>query len=208
MERHMSSALAIHIIWPATCRMVWRQSMNRACSIPSARRATNIWRLTKKRRRNSSGALHSNGGHRPPLQQMSNFTSDAEVAALVEAFETGSIPASEFTHVAHIAVALSYLENLASNQARERMRERIRAFAAHHGAGNLYHETLTTFWMRLLEHVASTSDVDLPLWRRINLIVEHWAKRRPVEAHYSRELIRSQAARDKWVPPDRLPIPF
>src|SRR5213082_3694442 len=88
------------------------------------------------------------------------------------------------------------------------MREKIRAFAAHHGVGNLYHETLTTFWMRLLEHVASTSDVDLPLWRRINLIVEHWAKRRPVEAHYSRELIRSQAARDKWVPPDRLPIPF
>src|SRR5438094_1231271 len=133
---------------------------------------------------------------------------DGEVAALASAFENATIPASEFTHAAHIAVALSYLDSFPPEQTLERMREKIRAFAAHHGVGNLYHETLTTFWMRLLEHVANTSEVDLPLWRRINLIVEDWTKRRPVEAHYSRELIRSQAARDKWVPPDRLPIPF
>jgi len=137
-----------------------------------------------------------------------DFATDGEVAALVSAFENATIPASEFTHAAHIAVALSYLDASPPEQALARMREKIRAFAAHHGVGNLYHETLTTFWMRLLEHIASTSKVDLPLWRRVNLIVEDWTKRRPVEAHYSRELIRSQAARDKWVPPDRLPIPF
>jgi len=105
-------------------------------------------------------------------------------------------------------VALSYLENLASNQARERMRERIRAFAAHHRAGNLYHETLTTFWMRLLEHVAQTYDVDLPLCQRINLIVARWGTSAPVQAHYTRELIASKAARENWIPPDRLPLPF
>ena len=137
-----------------------------------------------------------------------DFASDVEVAALVHAFENASIPASEFTHAAHVAVALSYLESFPPEQALERMREKIRAFATHHGANNLYHETLTTFWMRLLEHVASTSSVDLPLWRRINLIVDDWTKRRPVEAHYSEELIKSQAARDKWIPPDRLPTPF
>jgi len=88
------------------------------------------------------------------------------------------------------------------------MREKIRFFAAHHGVTNLYHETLTTFWIRLLEHVVSTSTVDLPLWRRIYVIVEHWTKRRPVEANYSSDLIKSQAAREKWVPPDLLPTPF
>src|SRR5437879_1604097 len=145
-------------------------------------------------------------GHDALMTQ--DFATDGEVAALVSAFENASIPAPEFTHAAHIAVALSYLNSFPPEQALERMREKIRAFAANHGVTNLYHETLTTFWMRLLEHVASTSEPDLPLWRRINLIVEDWTKRRPVEAHYSRELIRSQAARDKWVPPDRLPIPF
>ena len=148
-----------------------------------------------------------------------DFTSDSEVGALVDAFESATIPASEFTHAAHIAVALSYLDAFSPEQALERMRENIRAFAAHHNVADLYHETLTTFWMRLLEHVASTSDVDpsrrnvrakadLPLWQRINLIVDDWTKRRPVEAHYSTELIKSQAARDKWIPPDRLPTPF
>lgn len=147
-------------------------------------------------------------GRRPDALKTRDFATDSEVAALVRAFENATIPASEFTHAAHIAVALSYLDSFSPDQALQRMREKIRFFAAHHGVTNLYHETLTTFWMRLLEHVASTSDVDLPLWRRINLIVDHWTKRRPVEAHYSTELIRSQAARDKWVPPDLLPTPF
>ena len=137
-----------------------------------------------------------------------DFASDSEVAALVSAFENATIPASEFTHAAHIGVALSYLESLSPDEALQRMREKIRFFAAHHGVTNLYHETLTTFWMRLLEHVTSTSESNLPLWQRINLIVEDWTKRRPVEAHYSTEVITSQAARDKWVPPDRLPTPF
>ena len=137
-----------------------------------------------------------------------DFTSDGEVAALVAAFESATIPASEFTHAAHIAVAVNYLAGSPQRNALAKMRENIRAFAAHHGVNNLYHETLTTFWMRLLDHVARTQDVDLPLWRRINLIVERWGNRAPVDAHFSRELISSQAARERWVEPDRLPLPF
>ena len=136
------------------------------------------------------------------------FASDAEIATLVHAFETATIPASEFTHAAHIAVALSYLNETPPEQALKRMREKIRDFAAHHGVSNLYHETLTTFWMSLLDHVAANYDVDLPLWRRINLIVARWGTRRPVDAHYTRELITSQTARETWIPPDRLPLPF
>jgi len=79
-----------------------------------------------------------------------DFVNDAEVAALVLAFETATIAASEFTHAAHVAVALSYLGELPPNEALARMREKIRAFAAHHGVSNLYHETLTVFWMRSL----------------------------------------------------------
>jgi hypothetical protein len=195
------------------------------------------------------------GRQRRPLQisfvKTKDFTSDVEIAALVDAFETATIPASEFTHTAHIAVALSYLNEMPPEQALERMQTKIRAFAAHHGVSNLYHETLTTFWMRLLDHVTANYDVaepgeagqllqqeptrwqkdanrksratqlidpigcpsgakrvDLPLWRRINLIVARWGTRRPVDAHYTRELITSQTARERWTPPDRLPMRF
>lgn len=116
--------------------------------------------------------------------------------------------ASEFNHLAHIAVALSYMADLPAAEALERMRLYIKRFASHHGAENLYHETLTTFWMRLLGHLSAIYNVDLPLWRRINLIVDRWGTRQPVEAHYSRELLSSPAARAGWVAPDRLPLPF
>ena len=137
-----------------------------------------------------------------------NFSSDSEVAALVNAFETGTIAASDFNHAAHIAVALSYLAELPPEQALDKMRAKIRAFAAHHGVENLYHETLTAFWMRLLQHLAQSYNVDFPLWRRINLIVVQWGNSRPVQVHYSPELIASQNARQNYVPPDRLPMPF
>ena len=59
-----------------------------------------------------------------------DFATDGEVAALVSAFENATIPASEFNHAAHIAVALSYLDASPPEQALARMREKIRAFAA------------------------------------------------------------------------------
>lgn len=136
-----------------------------------------------------------------------DFASDAEVATLVEAFEAATIPPSQFTHTAHIAVALSYLAELSLTDAKARMREELLHFTAQHQV-DVYHETLTAFWMRLLDHLAKNHYVDVPLWRRINLIVGRWGTAASVEAHYSRELIKSKAAREGWIPPDRLPLPF
>jgi hypothetical protein len=136
------------------------------------------------------------------------FGSDAEVDALVQGFESGSLMPSEFSHHAHMAVALSYLSRLPEEAALGRMGSCVQRFAAAHGKSQLYHETLTVFWMRLLSHLSRIYRVDLPLWTRINLIIDRWGTRLPVEAHYSPELIRSDAARSRWVPPDRLPLSF
>lgn len=136
------------------------------------------------------------------------FANDAEVATLVHAFETATIPPSQFTHAAHMAVALSYLDKWPLAAALARMREKLFQFTAHNHLVDLYHETLTTFWMRLLDHVAQNHYQQVPLWRRINLIVARWGTAAPVQAHYSHELIKSKVARAEWVPPDRLPLPF
>lgn len=137
-----------------------------------------------------------------------SFASDAEVDALVYGFESGSLLPSEFSHQAHMAVALSYVSQMPEEMALGRMRAYVQKFATAHGKSQLYHETLTVFWMRLLSHLSGVYQVDLPLWTRINLIIDRWGSRLPVEAHYSPELIRSEAARSQWVPPDRLPLPF
>jgi hypothetical protein len=136
------------------------------------------------------------------------FTSDAEIAELVAGFEKATLPASDFTHLAHVAVALSYIDQMPAEKALARMREKIRNFARHHGADRLYHETLTVFWMRLLRHLSTVYNVDLPLWQRVNLISARWATPLPVAAHYSPHLINSEAAREGWIPPDLLPLPF
>ena len=136
-----------------------------------------------------------------------DFTNDEEVRELVRAFEEATIPPSQFQHCAHIAVALSYLSEGSLDDATVRMRETLRRFTQHHGV-NVYHETVTRFWMKLLDHLATTHYRDMPLWRRINLIVERWAVTDPVAAHYSRDVIKSRAARESWIAPDRLPLPF
>ena len=136
-----------------------------------------------------------------------DFTSNAEVQALVEAFESATIPPSQFDHAAHMSVALSYLATLPCAEAIVRMRSSLLQFTAHHRI-NVYHETITTFWMRLLHHLATGPYRDIPLWARINLIVKRWEKVGAVEAHYSHELIHSKIAREQWMPPDRLPLPF
>lgn len=141
----------------------------------------------------------------PP--KIRDFANDDEVRELVRAFEEAAILPSQFRHCAHIAVALSYLADAPLDDATSRMRSSLLHFTRQHGV-NVYHETMTCFWMKLLHHLATEHYSTIPLWRRINLIVERWAIADPVATHYSRNVISSRRARDAWVAPDRLPLPF
>ena len=136
------------------------------------------------------------------------FTSDAEVRALVLAFESGSLGLAEFNHSAHLAVALAYLADASLAVATVEMRVGLRRFLAHHGQSVGYHETLTLFWMRLLDHLTRHRYARLALWQRVNAVVCSHGGSWPVQAHYSRECTGSPEARQHWVAPDLLPLPF
>jgi len=153
-------------------------------------------------------SLDAIGASRVVLEtKIRDFTNDEEVRELVRAFEQATILPSQFHHCAHIAVALTYLAEAPLDDATVRMRETLQRFTQHHGV-NVYHETVTRFWMKLLDYLATTHYRNVPLWRRINLIVERWAVTDPIAAHYSRSVISSRAARETWIAPDRLPLPF
>ena len=136
-----------------------------------------------------------------------DFARDAEVQQLVAAFEAGEIAPSQFDHAAHMATGLTYLAAMPLEDAISHMRASLLRFTAHHGI-NVYHETITGFWMRLLHHLASGPYRGVPLWSRVNLIVKRWEHVEALEAHYSHAILRSKVAREKWLPPDRLPLPF
>jgi len=135
-----------------------------------------------------------------------DFCSDDEVRLLVAAFESGQLPAAEFKHTAHIAVGLAYLAEAPLAEATERMRQSLGRFLRHHNETG-YHETLTVFWMRLLAHLAAVRHSELPLWEQINAVIASHGAKWPVEAHYSRDVVSSETARQAWVEPDLIPLP-
>ena len=86
------------------------------------------------------------------------YRSAAEIEALVRAFEQGTLPPGEFNHHAHMTVALWYLRRHPYPEAVDRMRAAITHFAARHHQSQLYNETITLFWMKLLRHVLDQSE--------------------------------------------------
>src|ERR1041385_8585835 len=134
-----------------------------------------------------------------------DFCSDDEVKLLVAAFESGDLPAAEFKHSAHLAVALAYLSESPLAEATERMRRSLECFIQRHNQTG-YHETLTVFWMRLLAHLAVARYPEMPLWQRANAVIASHGTKWPVEAHYSKDLVSSSNARQTWVEPDLIPL--
>jgi hypothetical protein len=135
------------------------------------------------------------------------FTSDAEVADMVAAFERCEWPYPRWTHRAHLGVALCYLRAYPFDAALARVRHHIPLYNHTCGDPAGYHETLTLLYMRrvqryladhpalpslagAIEDLAAACDMRWPLW------------------YFSPERLWSAAARAAWVEPDREPLDF
>ena len=121
----------------------------------------------------------------------------------LEAFDSCRLKTSEFRHADHLRLAWLHLHREPLDTALARVRAGIQAFAAHHGRHNLYHETITTSWVRLLAtHDENRFDDFLKL--NESKLHSHLLHR-----FWTPELLGSQDTRMRWVPPDRsgLPLP-
>ena len=134
--------------------------------------------------------------------------SSEQIAQLVQAVEDCTLAPAEFTHQAHMTVAIWYLARMPLAEATAAMRATIQRFAAHHGKHQLYHETITVFWMQLLHHYADSAAPQLPLADLAQRAIADLSGMQPLLRHYSRECLFSEQARRAWVAPDRLALPF
>lgn len=138
--------------------------------------------------------------------ELITFRTTGEVLALVRRFDDCTLPREEWTHAAHLTVALWHLLQYDWPEAVARVRLRIQRYNAAHGIRTTptggYHETLTLFWMRrvrafleegrnearslvaLANNLADSADRNLPL------------------TYYTRERLFSTEARAAWVEPD------
>ena len=115
-------------------------------------------------------------------------------AAFIQALESGALPAHEMNHAAHLRLALLFRGDPG------RAREVLLKYIGKVGAQVKYNETLTWFWLRAVNaHQGHT-------------VKELCARLSPTPtcrcAHWSPEVLWSDAARTGWVEPDLKALPF
>lgn len=133
------------------------------------------------------------------------FACEAEIEWLVRGFESCAV--ASFDHGSHLVVALWYLARLPEHEASKRVRAGLRQFAAHHDS-NIYNETVTLFWLKLVWGFLSRAATGRPLHETANRLLATYSDPRLVFDYYSREIIASVGAKTTWVEPDLKPLDF
>ena len=134
------------------------------------------------------------------------FTKDEEIIWLVEKFEAGAIPRKEWTHAAHLTVALWYALDHDLDLAIEKMRVGIfnllESFGVDLAKEMPYHETLTVFWMKtVFTYLENSRDCDSLVQMTNDLIKTCGDSGLPLK-FYSRASLFSSEARAKYIEPN------
>ena len=139
------------------------------------------------------------------------WTSPEEVTDLVTRFADGSLPASDWTHRAHLTVALWYATHHAPAEALCLMREGILRLNRAHGVPTTptrgYHETIKRFYMQVVSHHLRAEPAGVDWANRANLAYQRLGARDLPLRHYSEARLKSAEARAGWVEPDLRPLP-
>ena len=110
----------------------------------------------------------------------------------LSSLESCTLPPEHFNHAGHLRLACIYLARHPLDEAIARTCATIRAHAAHLGAANKFHATVTVALVRLLHRHGPAALADA---------------RAVLALHYSPALLDSPAARTAFVPPDLAPLP-
>jgi hypothetical protein len=139
------------------------------------------------------------------------WASADEVAHLVARFDDCTLPHEEWTHRAHLTMALWYASHHGPAEALDRMRTGILRLNAAHGVPTTptrgYHETITRFYMHLATHHVREHESEGDWAERANSLVERLGARDLPLRHYSEARLKSPEARAGWVEPDVRGLP-
>lgn len=135
------------------------------------------------------------------------YRTSAEVLRLVREFEACTLPRIEWTHHAHLIVALCYLVRHGEVKATMLIRDGIRRYNKACGIEMTktsgYHETITLFYIHVIEKFLSAANADCTLAVLANSLIEVCGDKNLPFEYYSRERLMSWEARIGWVAPDR-----
>jgi hypothetical protein len=132
---------------------------------------------------------------------------DSEIESLVHEFESLTLPYENWTHRAHLAVAIYYVRKLSFQDGLTQIRSRINAYNVACGDPNGYNETITIMFLRKIasesKHELSAISLHNELARLEVICKVDW-----LYQYYSRDLIWSPEAKKCWVNPDKSTLDF
>ena len=133
------------------------------------------------------------------------YGSEAELAEILRKFEDATIGRDDWKHAEHMVVALFYLHEMDLEAATAKMRSGIlnllvRGFEVDLSKEMPYHETITVFWMRLVNDYLNRTNGG-SLLDKANELAALYDKDHPLK-FYSKEVLFSDAARKAFVEPD------
>lgn len=138
----------------------------------------------------------------------SRMRTERDLDGFLDAFEAGSLPKPEWTHAAHLAVATCYLLSYSDEETLNELRKRIRFLNDCHETLNSpnsgYHETLTRFWLLVLRRFLNTLPQETSRVSAVEQTIVAFVEcKKLYESYYSFDVVKSQAARESWIPPDK-----
>lgn len=120
---------------------------------------------------------------------------------------TGGSPLPHaFHHRDHLHLAWLLIRQQGVELACRSVADSIRAFATQHGQPEKYHETLTRFWVRLIDHLI-TARPEISDFATFVETFPHLLDASLPYRHWQRQTLGSPAARVAWIEPDLLPLP-
>jgi len=121
---------------------------------------------------------------------------------LVRGFEAASLPA--FPHADHVRLTIVYLARHGRAETERKLFDGLRRFAAAKGVPEKFHVTMTRAWIELVED-ARRQHPEAPDPPALLAACPQLLDRDALLRFYSPERLKSDEARQQWVPPDRAP---
>ncbi|HKR56825.1 MAG TPA: hypothetical protein VJS20_11015 [Gemmatimonadales bacterium] len=131
-------------------------------------------------------------------------------SAFIEAFESRTLPFTEWVHAAHIRMAWIYLTGHGFEGALSRAREGIKAYNKVNNVVDAplsgYHETITQAWLRVVHATIRGQDPSASSLEFLEA-QPHLRVRTLLRVFYSKARILLPEAKTKFVPPDLGALP-
>lgn len=137
--------------------------------------------------------------------------SESALDEFLRAFEDGTYPKQHWTHRAHVIMAAARLAASDRYAALALVRRQIRAYNEAQGGENTetsgYHETLTVFWLAVIDDFLRALPAGLSRIERVRRAADEFGTQSGLfKGYWSFDITASAEARREWTPPDRIAL--